>query len=357
MTMRIVKWAGVTAVVVAGVVMLAATIEYASRVQASAKHPAPGRLVDVGRGRRIQIDCRGSGSPTVVFESGLDNFGSLSWSSVHDSIAKNTRACAYSRAGIMWSDPVAPANRREPAIDLHMALTASGERPPYVIVAHSLGGPYALTFTQMYGADVQGLVFVDATNPDQFPRYEAAVGKSIMPTPSAVRLGAALAWTGILRVLPSPATPSSWPEEVTKIAPAFLPISIGALAEETAAIPHTLDLARDARTLGDRPVIVLSAGEPNPAAELELMGLNAEHGAKLFAAHQAVAADMATWSTRARLEQVPGANHYIQFDRPGAVIRAVNEVVRYVIADDTAAGRGGLRGMGRRVPADRAGAP
>jgi len=341
----------------AGVTLVGATLEYASRADALAENPAPGRLVDVGAGRRIQIDCRGSGSPTVVFESGLDNFGSLAWASVHDSIAKNTRACAYSRAGIMWSDPVVPANRREPAIDLHTALTVSGERPPYVMVAHSLGGPYTLAFTKRYGTDVHGIVFVDATNPDQFPRYEAAVGKSIMPTPTMVRIGAALAWTGILRVLPSPAPPSSWPEEVRKIAPAFLPRSIGALAEETAAIPRTIDRARDARALGDRPVIVLSAGEPNPAADLELMGLTAEQGAKLFAAHQTVAADMATWSTHARLEQVAGANHYIQFDRPDAVIRAVNEVVRYVIADDTGAGRGGLRGMGRRVPVDRAGAP
>src|SRR5688572_11977308 len=207
MTMRIVKWAGVTAVIVAGVVMLAATIEYASRVQASAKHPAPGRLVDVGRGRRIQIDCRGSGSPTVVFESGLDNYGSLAWSFVHDSIAKNTRACAYSRAGIMWSDPA--TDRRSPAIDLHTALIAAGQQPPYVLVAHSLGGPYALTFTKLYGADVHGIVFVDATNPDQFPRFEAAVGKSLMPAPTEARVGAALAWTGIPRALPMPVAPRS----------------------------------------------------------------------------------------------------------------------------------------------------
>ena len=45
------------------------------------------------------------GSPTVVLESGLDTYGSLAWASVHDSIAATTRVCAYSRAGIMWSDP------------------------------------------------------------------------------------------------------------------------------------------------------------------------------------------------------------------------------------------------------------
>ena len=53
---------------------------------------------------RIQLDCHGMGSPTVVLEAGLGNLGSLSWSAVQDSIATTTRVCSYSRAGIMWSE-------------------------------------------------------------------------------------------------------------------------------------------------------------------------------------------------------------------------------------------------------------
>src|SRR5690242_16303953 len=79
-------------------ILSGAAFERVSREIALKKYPAPGQLVDVG-GRRIQVDCRGKGSPTVVFESGLDVNGSLSWSAVHDSIAATTRACAYSRAG------------------------------------------------------------------------------------------------------------------------------------------------------------------------------------------------------------------------------------------------------------------
>src|SRR4051812_17417883 len=93
-----------TAVVVGALLGLAtlsgATFERVSRDRALNKYPAPGRLVDIG-GRRLQLDCRGAGSPTVVFEAGLDLNGSTAWSTVHDSIAKITRACAYSRAGIM----------------------------------------------------------------------------------------------------------------------------------------------------------------------------------------------------------------------------------------------------------------
>jgi len=109
--------------------------------------PLQGKLVDIG-GRRIQLDCRGTGSPIVIFESGLDINGSLSWSAVHDEIAKTTRACAYSRAGIMWSDPKdGPQNAKTIAEDLHAALAAAGEKPPFVLVGHSLGGPYIMTYT------------------------------------------------------------------------------------------------------------------------------------------------------------------------------------------------------------------
>jgi hypothetical protein len=45
---------------------------------AARDYPPQGKLVDIG-GRRIQLDCRGTGLPTVIFEAGLDINGSLSW--------------------------------------------------------------------------------------------------------------------------------------------------------------------------------------------------------------------------------------------------------------------------------------
>jgi pimeloyl-ACP methyl ester carboxylesterase len=57
------------------------------------------------------------------------------------------------------------------------------------------------------------------------------------------------------------------------------------------------------------------------------MGLTAAQGARLRAAHRSLQEDEATWSHRARHEIVSDATHYIQFDRPDVVIRAVREVV------------------------------
>ena len=155
-------------------VLLGATYEQYMRHRAARRYPPMGKLVDLGAGRHLQIDCRGAGTPTVVFEAGGDNLGSLAWAAVHDSIATTTRACAYSRAGMLWSDPGSgPFDPRAAERDLRTALTAAGERPPFIMVGHSLGGPYIMIFTSLYPADVAGLVFVDASHPDQVDRMRA----------------------------------------------------------------------------------------------------------------------------------------------------------------------------------------
>src|SRR5262249_44679057 len=101
---RILKAAGLLLTIAAALLVgVGAIWEQVERQRAVRDFPAPGSLVDIGS-RRIQIDCRGTGSPTVVFESGLDIYGSLSSTKVQGEVAKFTRACAYSRAGIVWSD-------------------------------------------------------------------------------------------------------------------------------------------------------------------------------------------------------------------------------------------------------------
>ena len=195
---------GVAAIVslIVLVTIVGVVYEMASRSRAAREFPPQGKLVDIG-GRRIQLDCRGTGSPTVVFEAGLDINGSLSWSAVHDEIAKTTRACAYSRAGIMWSDPKdGPQNGKTIAEDLHATLARAGEQPPFVMVGHSLGGPYIMTYTKYFGQDVAGLVFVDASHPDQVRRFKAVTSYSPSSMIMLIKAGAAFAWSGAVRLVP-----------------------------------------------------------------------------------------------------------------------------------------------------------
>jgi len=324
---------GLLALVVLAVAAGAA-YEHIERAHARQAYPAPGRLVDIGGGRHIQLDCRGAGAPVVVFESGLDTLGSLSWSAVHDEVATTTRACAYSRAGIMWSDPAGrPFSAEHVAEDLHAALTAAGEKGPYVMVGHSLGGPYVLTFTGRYPTEVAGLVFVDASHPDQIARLRTAAGKDLDMGSSLAKTAETLAWSGIVRLAtPKGAAPDHAPAAAKLTSAAWLPPSIAAANRESDGLAATLATAGHTGRLGDRPLVVLTRGEATPLAARQQLKIDATQAARLDLAWRAMQDDEASWSQRSTHRIVEGASHYIQFDRPAVVVQAIRDVVGEVRA-------------------------
>lgn len=98
------------------------------------RSPEPGRLVDVG-GFRLQLNCTGKGTPTVILESGLGDV-LPEWERVQPRIAAFTRVCSYDRAGYGASDagPM-PRTSLEEADELHRLLKNAGERSPVVLSA------------------------------------------------------------------------------------------------------------------------------------------------------------------------------------------------------------------------------
>jgi pimeloyl-ACP methyl ester carboxylesterase len=303
--------------------------------QAMQAHPAPGKLVDVGDGRRIQIDCRGAGSPTVVFQSGGDLMGALAWKPVLERVATKSRACAYSRAGLMWSDPARGAFRpEEVSDDLAAALKAAGETGPYVLVSHSRGGLYSLIFAGRHRDAIAGMVFVDSSHPDQEKRFREAglpVGDYVSP---GQEMALALRWTGLMRFNSYPAD-ASIAEEVN----AFYPKSAEANAREARARTATMEAAGEYRDLQNWPVVVLARELPEQTQARRRADARDDY---LLSSDGLVAgtdtpesevvwrrlqADIATWSSRARLEIVPESNHAFFFHKPEAVVRAVEEVL------------------------------
>ena len=146
-------------------------------------------LVNIGGDREMYMECQGTGYPTVVFVAGAQDRAET-WSTTKDpseqavlpAIAETNRVCAYDRPGTILatgegaadfepsrSDPVdQPTTLQDHAADLHALLKASGERGPYVVVGHSMGGAVSRLYASEYPEDVSGLVLVDPTP------YEAA---------------------------------------------------------------------------------------------------------------------------------------------------------------------------------------
>ena len=71
----------------------------------------PGELIDL-KGRKVHIQRSGSGSPTVVFESGIIS-DSFAFHRVQPEIAQITSTISYDRAGHGYSDPSPTLERVE----------------------------------------------------------------------------------------------------------------------------------------------------------------------------------------------------------------------------------------------------
>ncbi len=306
-----------------------------------------GRAVDVG-GHSLNIDCSGSGSPAVILESGGGGYGGYGWRVVQTEVAKFARVCWYDRAGEGWSDP-APTARNSATIvhDLHELLQRAPVAGPYVLVGHSIGGEYIRVFTAKFPSEVAGVVFVDSTHPDQRepPMMLSPINR--MPKFGRRLLCSALPLMerfGVIRIVMrgTPVyVPPQFSSEQSEAALAMRNQRVkafeteaaqGCAATEGGAIkpdhgsgdPEVDQAARGAGTLGDRPLIVLTAGQywkpDDPVVAKQIADFHENW------VHQ-LQPELARLSTDGKQIIVENSDHGIPEEAPGAVVAAVHEVV------------------------------
>jgi pimeloyl-ACP methyl ester carboxylesterase len=125
----------------------------------------PGRLIDIDNGRRLHLVCEGTGSPTIVLEAGAGE-GWYSWVRVQPVLARTHRTCSYDRAGIGFSEVRAGRSVAMLNADLHELLRRAGEKPPFLLVGHSVGGILVRHYAERYPAEVARMVLVDSSVED-----------------------------------------------------------------------------------------------------------------------------------------------------------------------------------------------
>ena len=139
-----------------------------------------GEFVDVG-GRRLYMECSGSGSPTILLEAGFGG-SSQDWAEVLPELGRTTRTCAYDRAGLGASDAIPGVHDAADEVeDLERLLDRAGIEPPYVLAGHSYGGLLARLFTRAHAEETGGVVLVDAVGRDDWRRGFAAWPKTLAP--------------------------------------------------------------------------------------------------------------------------------------------------------------------------------
>jgi pimeloyl-ACP methyl ester carboxylesterase len=127
----------------------------------------PGRLVAIGGGRTLYLNCTGSGSPTVVLEAGFGGDSTM-WNAVQPPLSRTTRTCSYDRAGLGNSLPMPGVHDAADEIaDLQRLLAAAHVPPAYVLVGHSYGGLLVRLFAHAHARETAGVVLVDAMGRNQ----------------------------------------------------------------------------------------------------------------------------------------------------------------------------------------------
>jgi pimeloyl-ACP methyl ester carboxylesterase len=232
-------------------------------------YPPPGELVDVGN-HSLHINCVGQGSPTVILEAANGGM-SAHWIRVQQEVAETTRVCAYDRAGLGWSEPgPEPRDARQISSELHTLLKGAGTEGPYVLVGHSYGGLYARMYAARYSEEVAGVVLVDSSHPEQFTR--SPEGRAMYE--QIRRLGAVLPFLtrlGVIRLSNYfPAHPDLPSQQRAQIE-AFNSSTqhVVTTVEEFRATPETAAQVRGTGNLGEKPLVVVSAGE-QPSSWLEM---------------------------------------------------------------------------------------
>jgi pimeloyl-ACP methyl ester carboxylesterase len=191
---------------------------------------------------------------------------------------------------------------------------------PYVMVGHSLGGPLLMLYTHDHPEDVLGVVMVDASHPDQVAMIRRISGKGLpLPPVALMRSAAIFSWAGATRLMAAPDMNAG---------NAHVPRFFDGAIDESEVVEDLIAFPVDRRTLGDRPLVVITGGKEHEIeSQQQLWGFTRTQVEALMAGWDSLQVDMSHWSTRGRRIVLPRAGHYVQYDRPDVVISAVREVM------------------------------
>jgi pimeloyl-ACP methyl ester carboxylesterase len=142
-------------------------------------YPPVGKMVDVNN-HKINVYSKGEGNVTVVFLSGMSTPSAYAdMYPLYNEISKYTKIVTYDRPGHGWSEiTYKPRDIDSIVNEMHTALIESGQKPPYILVGHSLASLSVLRFAQTYKNEVSGLVLIDGGAPEFYAKNSLEVPNS-----------------------------------------------------------------------------------------------------------------------------------------------------------------------------------
>ncbi len=283
----------------------------------ASKSPMDGKFVELNH-NKLHVIEKGKGKIPVVFESGWDAGGHLSWNIVQNAIAKKTYTLSYDRAGILRSESSnEPRTCTNISEELHQLLTKEKIEKPYILVAHSLGGIFMRCYAKKYKDEIAGIILVDSANPNQLNFYKKEIQKQMKNLPP-MWLVKFESYSGIARAYSYffmkgyHSVPSN---DIRNIKyQGFISKSYITYMREG---KYFMKMQNEVNgtNFGNIPLIVLSAKKSE-----QTQGIYLEDWKKL----QNEITDLSTNSEHIWID----SGHYIQIEEPKAVIKAINTMLK-----------------------------
>jgi len=132
-----------------------------------------GTLVEVDH-QKINVYTEGNGQDTYVFIAGSGVAAPIyEMKGLYSKFSQQHKIAIIERAGYGYSD----VSKDERAIDTMLAQTReallkSGNKPPYILVPHSISGVEAIYWAQKYPEEIKGIIALDIGLPSQYVEHK-----------------------------------------------------------------------------------------------------------------------------------------------------------------------------------------
>lgn len=252
-------------------------------------------------GRSLAYEVKGEGKPTVILETGLQA-ESDAWETVFGTVSQFTRVLRYDRAGRGHSDagPL-PRTAINTAEDLYQLLKVLEISEPCLLVGQSFGSMVIRAFTHFHAEQTCGVILVDPTHEAQFQIISKALPPITANTPENIRK---MHWF--------------WKEGFKS------PKN----NQEQIDFPTSCTQIQAFQCMGDIPLIVLSGGE-----SMQGFAEDRETQEQLQALQFKLHEQLSGLSSHSKHVVVDGCGHFVQKDRPEAIIQAIQEISQGFIED------------------------
>lgn len=139
-----------------------------------------GELVNFDN-KKVNVYNEGSGEDTFVFMAGSGIAAPVyELKGLYSKFSKENKISVIERAGYGYSDVFQDDRDIDTILEqTREVLIRSGNKPPYILVPHSLSGIEAIYWAQKYPSEVKGIIALDIGLPKQYVTHKIGMVDSL----------------------------------------------------------------------------------------------------------------------------------------------------------------------------------